>query len=509
MNTVSLRNIAKVFHPSGIRALESASMDLASGEIHALVGENGAGKTTLMKILAGQESPDSGEIVKDPKNRIGMVHQHFMTIPGFTVAENILFGDEPTLAGCILDRRAMLAQAVDSIQQYGFRLDPGRLAETLSVGERQQVEILRQLHRRSDILILDEPTSVLAEQEIESLFTMLASLKKMGRTIVMVTHKVREVLSISDSVTVLRKGRTLGTFPTASMTKNELSDLMIGASSGRASALQSSTPKPGGNSAKTVLEFRNLSIRRRHHGRALLDGVNLRIGAGEIHGICGIAGNGLSEMENLLAGILRPGRGQILLAGRPYPRLRRAPWLKGGIAYVPSDRMKRGSCGERSIMENFVALDRDTFFPHGIMDWKSASSMVRSSLAGFDLEQSPDASVSELSGGSIQKMILSRELSGSHPELCVLCEPTWGLDSSSMTLAYSKIRELKGAGSAIVLISSNLDEILELSDNITVFHKGKTAATLTNGPQVSREALGALMLGLGPNRGAGSAGEPR
>jgi general nucleoside transport system ATP-binding protein len=506
---IAMLDIDKSYPGSGTQANRGACLELEAGRIHAIVGENGAGKTTLMKILAGLERPDSGRILVDghevefdsptdaAKFGIGMVHQHFTIIPGFTAAENIVFGAEPRKALFFIDKVASLARSREEVERYGFSVDPSKQASELSVGERQQVEILRLLHRDREVLILDEPTSVLTEQETKVFFGILRSLAALGKTIVLITHKIREVLDLSELVTVMRGGRTLGEFPTASMSEEKLSALVMGEKSlSRREAVPAWPPQ------KPVLAFDSVRVAGRHGGPPQLEDLSFSVSRGRILGLCALSGNGLAEVEELLASRIRPSRGRIEFAGQAYPRFRKAPWLEGGIGYVPSDRMGRGSCPGYSLWENFAALDRKGFFPKGIVDDAGARKAALEAMAGYSIQAEPDSLVGELSGGNVQKMILARELSNPAPGLLVLCEPSWGLDLAATDHLYGRIEALKAKGSAILLISSNLDEILDLADEIIVLHGGRVQGRLTNGPGLTRERLGALMLGLASRHAA-------
>ncbi|MEL7555024.1 Ribose import ATP-binding protein RbsA [bioreactor metagenome] len=504
MRSVELVGIDKYFPSSGTWALIQARLSLNPGEIHAVVGENGAGKTTLMKILAGLERPDSGQIrirgrtveFKNPAEAtrfgIGMVHQHFMTIPGLNAAENILFGAEPRTVFGLLDKKAVLRKAADCAAGYGFSLDVRRNAESLSVGERQQVEILRLLQKNCDILILDEPTSVLTDQEIRSFFSVLRQLKASGKTIVIISHKVGEIKKIADRLSVMKDGRFLGEYKATDISNHALSDLIMGEYESPRLKAKAFPPRP----APTILEIKNLSLHKFKRKAHALRDINLSVGGGEILGICALANNGLSELEDLLAGRLKPDEGGVFFQGRPYPKLRKAPWLDGGIAYVPSDRIGRGSCSDRSVAENIVALDRGSFFPHGLLDSAKAQARTLKAIQVLGVKARPESKISQLSGGNIQKMILGRELSEPPAKLCLLCEPGWGLDYASLRRTYKRILEIRSRGSAVVLISSDIDEIMELSDRIAVLHKGGLTGLVTNGPGITKSKLGALMMGL-------------
>ena len=501
---IEMLDIDKSYPGSGTKANSGACLVLEAGRIHAIVGENGAGKTTLAKILAGLERPDSGRILVGGRELefgspadaaragIGMVHQHFTMIPGFTAAENIVFGAEPLRAGLFLDGKATLARSRDLAERYGFSVDPSRQANDLSVGERQQVEILRLLHRDRNVLILDEPTSVLTEQETRVFFGTLRFLAGMGKCIVLISHKVREVLEVADQVTAMRGGRTLGEYPTAGMTEARLASLIMG---DRPILRRDSLPlRPP---ADPVLVLDSVTVPGRHRGPSRLESLSLSVCPGRVLGLCALSGNGLAEVEELLAGRIRPSKGRIVYRGRAYPRLRKAPWTQGGIGYVPSDRTRRGSSPDCTLWENFAALDRDGYFPGGIVDADRARKATVAAMADYAIAASPDSLAGELSGGTLQRMILARELSDPPPGLLVLCEPSWGLDLAAADNLYRRIEAAKARGSAILLVSSNLDEILGLADGIIVLHAGRVQARMINSPDISREDLGALMLGLG------------
>lgn len=504
MNRVVLSHIDKTFFPGGVRADRDASLSLEKGEIHAIVGENGAGKTTLMRILAGLEKPDSGRIEIDGRavafaspsaaqhEGIGMVHQHFTTIPGFTAAENMLFGMEPKRFG-LVDRRRLRIEAGKLAALHGFRIDIDALAEDLSVGARQQIEILRLLARDCGLLIFDEPTSVLADEESESLFRTLREFARSGKTIALVTHKVQDVLQVADRVTVMRSGSTIGTYPVGGMSPSSLSALMVG--EGEARSDERSGSKRSGGPRSPVLVVESLSADAPGHRREKLHDISFNVGEGEILGICGVADGGLKELEETLSGEVAPAAGRVLLGGGKLPEFRDAPWAAGGFAYIPSDRLGRGICPGRLVWEHFVALDRKTFFAPGTLDKGKARAQARTALEGFGLADAVDRRVDELSGGMIQRSILARELSDPAPRYCLACEPSWGLDTSTTRKAWDGLLRLRESGTAVVLISTNLDEILALSDRIAVLRAGRIAAIIPNSPETDRRRIGELMLG--------------
>ncbi len=494
---VRMTGISKYYGTSGVQANDEVELVVEDREIHALVGENGAGKSTLMRILYGLEHPDEGKIlvggtevhIPNPARAgtlgIGMVHQHFTTVPDFTVAENVVLGSEPRRWGVFFDAAQATKAAAAVIEENGFHLDPAKLAGNLAVGERQQLEIAKLLYRKADILILDEPTAVLAEQEIRSLFATLRRLRESGKTIVMITHKVREVKEIADSVTVMRGGRTINRFDTASVDENELACLMMGTTSCTSFSRDSATSRGG-----IVFELRDVVFNSRGYSRATLDHVSISVRGGEILGVCGVAGNGLVELEDIASGLAKPAAGTALLDGKCLPPRRRI-----GLGYVPADRMHRGACLDASVAENIASLDRDTFFPRGIVDMAAARAHAQEAIRRYSIKARPESPTGSLSGGNIQKVILARELSGDS-SFIVFSDPTWGLDVASTEFTYERILEERDAGAGVLLISSNLDEILTLCDRIIVMYKGRVVCSLDNGPGLDRERLGEYMLGL-------------
>jgi general nucleoside transport system ATP-binding protein len=494
---VRMIGISKYYATSGVQANDGVTLTVENSKIHALVGENGAGKSTLMRILYGLEHPDAGrifvggeEVVIDTPARsarlgIGMVHQHFTTVPDFTVAENVVLGSEPRRWGFFFDAAKATLAAASIIAENGFHLDPAQLAGELSVGERQQLEIAKLLYRKADILILDEPSSVLAEQEIHSLFATLRRLRDSGKTIVMITHKVREVKEIADSVTVMRGGRTIDRFETSSVDENELACLMMGTTS--CTLFSRDGPALHGD---TVFELRDVVLSPKGYSRAALDHVSLSVSSGEILGVCGVAGNGLVELENVASGLTSPASGLALLKGKPLP-----PRRKPGLGYVPADRMYRGACLDASVEENLASLDRGTFFPRGFVDTAATRQNAGKAIQRFSIKAKPESRTGSLSGGTIQKVILARELRAD-ASFILFSDPTWGLDVASTEFTYERILEARNAGAGVLLISSNLDEILTLCDRIMVMYKGRVVCSLDNGNALDREGLGEYMLGL-------------
>jgi simple sugar transport system ATP-binding protein len=341
------------------------------------------------------------------------------------------------------------------------------------------------LGREADLLVLDEPTSALAEQEIRSLFATLRRLRAAGKTIVLITHKVREVLDISDSVTVMRAGRVVDRLDTASTDESRLAALMMG---GAAIPEYSRAQRVVAPEGAKSFEMRNVRLRAR--GRVALDGLSLSVRRGEVLGLCGVAGNGLGEVEDLAAGLLRPDSGEVLVEGQAAARMRRP-----GLGYVPADRTRRGACLDASLEDNLVALDRAVFFPRGLADRRAARAFARGAIERFSIKASPGDRFGSLSGGTMQKAILARELSRDASFL-LFSNPTWGLDVASARFVHERIAEARDRGAAVLLISSNLDELLALSDRISALYKGRAVCELANGPELTRERLGEYMLGL-------------
>jgi ABC-type uncharacterized transport system ATPase subunit len=500
MPFLEMRGITKLY-PNHLRANDAIDFSVEENEIHAIVGENGAGKSTLMKILYGLEQPDAGSIslgganaaIHSPhdarKLGIGMVQQHFTLIPEFSVAENVVLGSEPLRGGIFLDR----TRAADSIRalidSHGFSVDPREKVMYLTVGQMQQVEIVKMLYREARLLILDEPTSVLTEQEIHKLFETLRSLQRDGKTCIIITHKLQEVKEISDRVTVLRKGSVVAVRRTAEVDKAELSRLMVGKSV--LFQLQRETGKCG----STVLELKDVSLKLRKRSRPILDRITLTVRSCEIVGVAGVSGNGLRELEDVIAGLRRISGGKIFINGEDISRLSAATLRERGLAYVPADRLRRGSSLRSTVTENMIVTRRHRFVRAGFLKGGTIQRFAEKLTRSFGIEAGPQDAMDTLSGGTIQKVILARELA-SPANLVVVSEPTWGLDVASSQFVYEKILELRTAGAGILFISSNLDELRGIADTIAVMYRGRIVALLPNTPGLSKERIGEYMLGL-------------
>ncbi|MDR1287911.1 MAG: ABC transporter ATP-binding protein [Treponema sp.] len=502
---VEMRGIGKIY-PGGRRPANSGiSLDLRRGEILCLAGENGAGKSTLMKILCGLEQPSEGDILINGKPvrmrgpldadrlGIGMVHQHFMLFPEFTVAENVVMGREPR-RGIFFNAAGAAALAAGVIKAHHFSIAPGDPVSSLTIGQMQQVEICRMLYRNADIIILDEPTAVLTEQEITFLFETLAVLKASGKSVILITHKPGEIKRISDRVAVLRKGRLQGVHETASVSGKEISLMMVGGGAEPARAgTVSSARVPGG---KPVIVFEQVTVIRRGQKQPLLKDLSFSVSAGEILGFAGVSGNGLGVLEAVLGGFLHPASGRILHQGKDVSRLNIRRLRNQGLSFVPADRLRVGSAPEATITENLIINTRAEFSRRWIISRKDTDRFSRSLMERYEIEGEPDDILGSLSGGNIQKVILAREIS-QFRDYIVFSEPAWGLDIAAGARVYGEIAGLRNRGAAVILISTNLDEILASADRIIVMYRGMAAAEMRNsGEPGMRGRIGASMLGM-------------
>ena len=496
---IEMLGIVKRF--PGVVANDGVNLSVRKGEIHALLGENGAGKSTLMNILFGIHHPDEGVIrvngapvrFAGPRDAVahglGMVHQHFMLIPRFTVTENIILGSEgPT--GLYLDRPAAERRVAELAESYGLMVDPHAKVSDLPVGVQQRVEILRALYQGSRTLILDEPTALLTPQEIEDLYVVLNRLRENGDTIVFITHKLREVAAVSDRVTVIRRGQTVGLRETKETTSEELAALMVGRD---VSLRVERTPaKP----TEPVLEARDLVVAGKGD-RPALDHCSFTLRRGEIVGICGVEGNGQAELIESLAGLRRPDSGHVILKGTDVtsqgPNHRRDE----GMSYIPEDRHERGLVLPFSLTENMLLgnLDSGPPFTRGCaIDYRHAEEVTRQSMTTFDVRApGPGVSAGSLSGGNQQKLIIARELHRS-PDVLLATQPTRGLDVGAIEFVHRQLVQERDLGKGVLLVSFDLDEILDLSDRILVIYHGQITGEFLSGT-VSRTELGLRMGG--------------
>ena len=502
---LELRSITKRF--GSLVANDHIDLTVEPGEIHCLLGENGAGKSTLMNVLYGLYQPDEGEILVDGEakriggprdaiaNGIGMVHQHFMLVPVFTVTENVILGDEAQLGGAsgplgVLGRRAARAKVREVSERYGLPLDPDARIENLPVGVQQRVEIVKALVRDAQTLILDEPTAVLTPQEIEDLFKVMNALRAAGKSIVFITHKLKEVKAIADRITVIRHGKIVGD-ASPSMSEAELAALMVGRS---VQLVVNKTPaRPGG----PALIVEGLTIRD-VHGNAAVDDVSFTVREGEILGVAGVQGNGQSELAEAILGLLPTESGSISLDGRKLGGLSPRRVLDSGVGYIPEDRGHDGVVGEFSIAENLV-LDLYKAAPYGnalSLDLGEIEKNAGARVAEFDIRPAdPRHPAGKLSGGNQQKVVVARELS--RPlRLLVASQPTRGVDVGAMEFIHKRIVAERDQGRPVVIVSTELDEVVALSDRIAVMYRGKIVDIVP--PDTSREDLGLLMAGILP-----------
>jgi simple sugar transport system ATP-binding protein len=495
---LELRGVTKRY--GALVANDSIDLTVEPGQIHALLGENGAGKTTLMNVLYGLTQPDEGQILADgqpvtlrsPKDAIkagfGMVHQHFMLVPVFTVAENVTLGAERTRRLGLLDRRSMRNEVRELSERYGLRVDPDARIEELPVGVQQRVEIIKALVREARVLILDEPTSVLTPGETEELFTIMRQLRADGRSIIFISHKLREVQEIADVITVIRRGQVVGERPPTA-TDEELAALMVG----RQVTLQvSKAPAAPG---EVVLQVEDLHVPD-DRGQDAVAGVSFEVRAGEILGVAGVQGNGQTELCEALMGLRPPSAGTVRLSGRDITTATPRQRIRDGIGYVPEDRQADGMIADFSVADNMVldVYDRPPYARGIALDLAATRANATERVAQFDVRTtSVDTAAGTLSGGNQQKVILAREL-GRELHMLLASQPTRGLDVGSIEFVHKRIISERDKGLAVVIISAELDEIYALADRIAVMYEGRI--TGIRPPSVPVEELGMLMAGV-------------
>jgi general nucleoside transport system ATP-binding protein len=494
---LELKGITKRF--GTFVANDEISLTVEPGEIHALLGENGAGKSTLMNVLYGLYQPDGGEILIDGKPvtfkgpgdaiaaGIGMVHQHFMLIPVFTVAENVALGHEETGLAGFLDRRRIRREVAEVSQKYGLAVPPDALVADLPVGIQQRVEIVKALMRGAKVLILDEPTAVLTPQETDDLMRVMGELRSGGTSIVFITHKLREVRAIADRITVIRRGKVVGEASPQS-SSDELASLMVGR------PVKLTIDKAPAQPGEPVLELDSIKVID-DKAQVVVDGVSLQVRSGEVYALAGVQGNGQTELTEALVGLERVTEGRIRLSGRDITEDSIDDILDMGVGYVPEDRLHDGLVGSFSIAENLV-LDMfdDPPFAKGIsLDLGAIADNATKVVGEFDVRtQSTQAPASSLSGGNQQKVVLGRELSR-QLKLLVVAQPTRGLDVGSIEFVHKRIVAERDNGAAVVLVSTELDEVLGLADRIGVMYRGKIIGEVPGG--TSAEEIGLLMAG--------------
>lgn len=499
---LELRGITKQF--PGVLANDNINLTLEKGEIHALLGENGAGKTTLVNILYGLYQPTKGEIyvngrqvnISSPIDAIaqgiGMVHQHFMLIPVLTVTENVMLGEESLRNGVLLDRKTAARRVSDISSKYGLAVDPNAYVKTLPVGIQQRVEIIKVLYRNADILILDEPTAVLTPQEVEELFAIIKSLVAQGVSVIFITHKLKEVLSVADRITVIRRGRTVATTTPAQATAQSLAEMMVGR------AVELMVRKKKANPAEPVLAVQNVYVKGDRGGMAV-NGVSLEVRAGEVVGIAGVQGNGQTELVEALTGLRRIEAGRVFICGQDVSNFSPRQIVETGVAHVPEDRQRDGLVLSYPITDNIIlnTYYRPPFARGVVINEKEVQEMTRKVVKEFDVRTpSITTRVAHLSGGNQQKVIVAREFS--RPiKLLIAAQPTRGLDVGSIEYIHHRIIEKRDQGTAVLVVSTELDEIRALSDRIAVMYGGAIVAVLP-ASRVTKEQLGLLMAGHKP-----------
>ncbi len=498
---IEVKNITKRF--PGVVANDKVNLSIEEGEIHAIVGENGAGKSTLMNIIYGLYEPTEGEIlfkgkpikINSPLDAInlgiGMVHQHFMLVPSFTVAENIVLGTEPRKNKIFMDYEKAISITEELSETYGLAVDPHMKVELLSVGIQQRIEILKVLYKGADILILDEPTAVLTPQESDELFNVIRRLvEDLGKTVIIITHKLQEVLAISHRVSVMRQGKMVGTLETKEANEGILAEMMVG----REVLFEQLDKKE--TFKEEVLLVEGLRARD-NRGLVALNGVSFNLRRGEVLGIAGVEGNGQSELVEVLTGLRKTEEGRILINGVDASNKSPKEIRNLGIAHVPEDRLSTGLSTEATIWENLIMglQHEEPYATRGIhMNEKKIKDRANRLIDEFDIRTpSSDLTAGKLSGGNMQKMVIAREFSFDTPIL-IIAQPTRGVDVGAIEFIHSQIIEKRNDGVAILLVSAELDEIFRLSDRIITFYEGEITGEFLK-DQISKQEIGIYMTG--------------
>jgi sugar transporter len=497
-NVIEMREITKIF--GQFVANDKINLHLRRGEIHALLGENGAGKSTLMNMLAGLLEPTSGEIAvngqvvkldspsKAASLGIGMVHQHFMLVEAFTVAENIILGSEITKNG-VLDIKKAIKEIKELSEKYGLAVDPSAKIEDISVGAQQRVEILKTLYRGADILIFDEPTAVLTPAEIDELMIIMKNLVKEGKSIILITHKLDEIRAVSDRVTVIRRGKSIETVEIAGATNQDLAEMMVGRS------VSFTTEKNPPQPKEVILSIKDLVVNE-NRGIPAVKNLSLDVRAGEIVGIAGIDGNGQSELIQAITGLRKVKSGTINIKGKDVVGLPPRKITEMKVSHVPEDRHRDGLVLDLTISEN-IALQtyyKEPLSKNGILNYTNIHNYARKLMEEFDVRAANDyVPASALSGGNQQKAIIAREVDRD-PDLLIVSQPTRGLDVGAIEYIHKRLIGERDKGKAVLVVSFELDEILNLSDRIAVIHDGKIQGIVTPA-ETNKQELGILMAG--------------
>lgn len=490
---VELQGITKRFGP--VIANDAINFHLRQGEIHALLGENGAGKTTLMRILYGLYTADAGKIFVNAKevsirsphdaiaNSIGMVTQHFTLVPTLTVTENLVLGYN---RGFRLNIAELQRDVTKAAERFGIEVDPTALVRYLSVGERQRVEILKSLYRNARVLILDEPTTVLVPQEVDVLFATLNRLRSEGMSLVFISHKLHEVMTICDRITVLRAGKCVGTVDKSAITQKELARMMVGRETFGISR------ENNAGSGEALLRLVDVSAVDKK-GLQALKNINIEVHRGEIFGIAGVSGNGQTELSQVLAGTLKPSHGKILVGGKDLTGSAPADFTAHRVGRIPEDR-HLGVIGELTVAENLALENIEQFTRSGMLDWKAIQNNAKKMIQEYQIKALPGDRIRTLSGGNMQKVLLARALAH-NPQVVIASQPTRGLDVAATDYVRGKLLEQRNQGAAVLMISEDLDEILALSDRIAVIYEGQIVG-IVSARQADVEQLGLMMSGV-------------
>jgi simple sugar transport system ATP-binding protein len=486
----------------GVLANDRVSFDVRAGEVHALLGENGAGKSTLMRQLYGLYQPDSGQIIIDGQPRvfhspadaiktgIGMIHQHFMLVSSLTVAENVALGLSSS-RGIQLDLDRVADRIRVLAERYGLKVDPSAVVWQLSVGEQQRVEILKALYRGASLLVLDEPTAVLTPQEASELFVTLRQMAADGNALIFISHKLHEVLALSNRVTVLRDGRLIGSYPTAEMTRAELARLMVG----REVLLQYDRPPAQPGDERLRIDGLWVASDR---GKDAVSDFTLSVRAGEIVGLAGVSGNGQRELAEVLSGLRKASKGSVTLNGRDVTHASPAERIAAGQCAIPEERMRTGVIKDFSVLENAILCDHNQapYSRQTLLDFKAIAAHVQQLISDYAVKTPTSGTpVKNLSGGNIQKLILARELCRK-PTVVIAAQPTRGVDIGASEYIHHRLLEQRAAGTATLLISEDLDEIRALSDRIAVIFEGRLMGVV-DAATATAESLGLMMAGSG------------
>ncbi len=503
MNKVlQMKNIMKIY-ANGVVANEDVTFELEKGEIHSLLGENGAGKSTLMKILFGIEAPEQGEIIlrgekttiKSPQDAIskgiGMVHQHFMLVPSLTVAENIILGTEPKKGGLFIDMNKAIKISEEIAKKYNFDIDVTARVEELPVGIKQKVEILKALYRGAEILILDEPTAVLTPQETDELFIQLKKLRELGHTIIFISHKLDEIKAICDRATIMRSGKSQGTYSVKDISTDEMSKLMVGRD-----VVLKFDKKPV-NLGKVAMSVRNLTVKG-STGKTRVENLSFDIKSGEILGIAGVEGNGQGHLIEVLTGLNKQYSGNIQIFNSDVKNLSIKDIRDLKVAHIPEDRMTLGCAKNMSILDNMFSnqYQNEEYSGKVMLKTKKIEEKAKELIKEYLVKcSSHKQNIGMLSGGNIQKVVVAREFSA-NPKIIIANQPTRGIDVGAAEFIRKRIIKFRDEGCAVILISADLNEVFELSDRLAVIYKGQFSGVFTDVKNLTEEELGKYMLGI-------------